>query len=44
MIEKPCEMCNGQRLKKEVLSVRINKKSIMDICNLPVEKIIEFFW
>lgn len=43
MIEKPCEMCNGQRLKKEVLSVRINKKSIMDICNLPVEKIIEFF-
>ncbi|MDQ3083271.1 MAG: excinuclease ABC subunit UvrA, partial [Thermoproteota archaeon] len=43
MIEKPCELCNGQRLKKEVLSVRINGKSIMDICNLPVEKIIEFF-
>ena len=43
MIEKPCEMCNGQRLKKEVLSVRINGRSIMDICNLPVEKAIEFF-
>ena len=43
MIEKPCELCSGQRLKKEVLSVRIGGKSIMDICNLPVEKTIEFF-
>jgi excinuclease ABC subunit A len=43
MIEKPCDLCNGQRLKKEVLSVRIDGKSIMDICNLPVEKTIEFF-
>lgn len=43
MIEKPCETCNGQRLKKEVLAVKINGKSIMDICNLPVEKTIEFF-
>ena len=43
MIEKPCEQCSGQRLKKEVLSVKIDGKSIMDICNLPVEKTIEFF-
>ena len=43
MIEKPCELCSGQRLKKEVLSVKIDGKSIMDICNLPVEKTIEFF-
>lgn len=43
MIEKPCEVCSGQRLKKEVLSVKIDGKSIMDICNLPVEKTIEFF-
>ena len=43
MIEKPCEQCSGQRLRKEVLSVRIDGKSIMDICNLPVEKTIDFF-
>ncbi len=43
MIEKPCGLCSGQRLKKEVLSVKIDGKSIMDICNLPVEKSIEFF-
>ncbi len=43
MIEKPCEQCSGQRLRKEVLSVRIGGKSIMDICNLPVEKTIDFF-
>jgi excinuclease ABC subunit A len=43
MIEKPCEQCSGQRLRKEVLSVRIDGKSIMDICNLPVDKTIDFF-
>ncbi len=43
MIEKPCEQCSGQRLRKEVLSVRIDGKSIMDICNLPIEKAIDFF-
>ena len=43
MIEKPCGQCSGQRLRKELLSVKIDGKSIMDICNLPVEKSIEFF-
>jgi excinuclease ABC subunit A len=43
MKEKPCEKCKGDRLKKEALSVKINEKSIMDICNLPIEKTVEFF-
>lgn len=43
MKEKPCEVCNGNRLKKEVLAVKINGKSIMDICNLPVDQAIYFF-
>jgi excinuclease ABC subunit A len=43
MKEKPCEKCKGNRLKKEALSVKINEKSIMDICNLPIEKTVEFF-
>ncbi len=43
MKEKPCEKCNGHRLKKEALGVKINEKSIMEICNLPIDKTIEFF-
>ena len=43
MVEKPCENCNGKRLKKEVLAVKINGYSIIDVCNLSVDKIIEFF-
>lgn len=43
MKEKPCEKCKGYRLKKEVLAVKINEKSIMDVCNLPIDKAVEFF-
>ncbi len=43
MKEKPCEKCKGNRLKKEALSVKINEKSIMDICNLPIDQTIDFF-
>ena len=43
MKEKPCEKCKGNRLKKESLSVKINGKSIMDICNLPIDQTIDFF-
>ncbi|MER5174764.1 MAG: excinuclease ABC subunit UvrA [Candidatus Nitrosocosmicus sp.] len=43
MKEKPCEKCKGNRLKKAALSVKINEKSIMDICNLPIDQTIDFF-
>lgn len=43
MIEKPCESCKGQRLKKEILAVKINGHSIIDVCNLSVNRIIDFF-
>lgn len=43
MIEKPCEGCKGQRLKREILAVKINGFSIMDVCNLSVDKVIDFF-
>ncbi|HEY6534275.1 MAG TPA: excinuclease ABC subunit UvrA [Candidatus Nitrosocosmicus sp.] len=43
MKEKLCEKCEGNRLKKEILSVKINDKSIMDICNLPIDSTINFF-
>jgi excinuclease ABC subunit A len=43
MIEKPCESCKGKRLKEESLAVKINGKSIIEVCDLSVDKIIEFF-
>ena len=43
MRERRCESCNGRRLKDEALSVRINNKSIMDICDLSIDKCKIFF-
>ncbi len=38
-----CPDCGGKRLKPEVLSVKINKFSIMDISELSIKKAIDFF-
>ncbi|HEU4445448.1 MAG TPA: excinuclease ABC subunit UvrA [Nitrososphaeraceae archaeon] len=43
MRERGCESCNGRRLKDEALSVKINNKSIMDICDLSIDKCKIFF-
>jgi excinuclease ABC subunit A len=43
MISKPCKICKGQRLKDVVLSVKIAKKSIIDITDLSIEDAVEFF-
>lgn len=43
MRERKCESCNGRRLKDEALSVKINDKSIMDICDLSIDKCKIFF-
>jgi excinuclease ABC subunit A len=43
MRERRCESCNGRRLKDEALSVKINNKSIMDICDLSIDKCKIFF-
>lgn len=42
MTEVPCEECHGARLKKEALSVTIDKKSISEISDLPVVEAIEW--
>ena len=39
----PCLECNGKRLKKKVLSVKIADKSIVDITDLSIKKAIVFF-
>ncbi|MCS7179777.1 MAG: excinuclease ABC subunit UvrA, partial [bacterium] len=41
--EVTCPSCKGDRLKPESLAVKINGKSIMDICRMSVVKAKEFF-
>ncbi|MDR1696176.1 MAG: excinuclease ABC subunit UvrA [Endomicrobium sp.] len=43
MSKKVCPLCKGRRLKKEALSVLIDKKSISDITKMSVEKSLDFF-
>ena len=42
MVYKPCEACNGKRLKPESLAVLIGDKNIMDICDMPVTQALEW--
>ncbi len=37
-----CRECKGSRLKKEALSVTIDKKSIIDVSNLPIDASLQF--
>ncbi len=37
-----CPACQGQRLAPYPLNVKINKKSIMDVCFMPVDEALEF--
>lgn len=43
MAENPCSTCHGNRLRDEVLSVRINELNIAEATNLSITKAIEFF-
>ncbi len=43
MVEKICEVCEGERLKPEVLSVTVGGKSINDVVRLQLNHAKEFF-
>jgi excinuclease ABC subunit A len=43
MVQRPCEDCNGSRLKIEARNVFIKQKTIQDIAEMPVESAHEFF-
>ncbi|HPG92562.1 MAG TPA: excinuclease ABC subunit UvrA [Clostridia bacterium] len=43
MVTMECETCHGKRLKKEVLSVKIDNKNIYDITQMPIDKCLHFF-
>ncbi|MEN8223084.1 MAG: excinuclease ABC subunit UvrA [Acidobacteriota bacterium] len=43
MLISPCPACEGKRLKDKVLSIKISKKSIIDVTDLSIKKTVEFF-
>ncbi|MDD2446273.1 MAG: excinuclease ABC subunit UvrA [Tissierellia bacterium] len=43
MEETPCPQCHGNRLREEVLAVRINGLNIWQVTEFSIEKAIEFF-
>jgi excinuclease ABC subunit A len=43
MVEMPCPVCRGQRLKPESLAVTVGGKGLGDIVDLPVEMALAFF-
>ena len=42
MREAPCKACKGQRLKPASLAVKVNGKSLSEICDLSIGKSAEF--
>ena len=42
MSESPCRCCNGARLKKEVLAVKVGTKNINDLTDMPINKIKDY--
>jgi excinuclease ABC subunit A len=43
MIERPCPVCHGKRLRRESLAVMVGGRSIGDIVDLPIDDAITFF-
>jgi excinuclease ABC subunit A len=42
MVTKTCSACNGGRLRKESLAVKIKEKNISEVTNLSITKVKEF--
>jgi Excinuclease ATPase subunit len=42
-VKLPCEVCGGKRFKEEVLSYKLNGKSIADVLEMTVEQALTFF-
>jgi len=43
MVEKTCNVCHGQRLRVEVLSIKIEQKNIIDITQFSINQAGQFF-
>ncbi|NCA93045.1 excinuclease ABC subunit UvrA, partial [bacterium] len=43
MTAKPCEVCNGRRLKKEVLSITVGGRNISEVADMPINRLTAYF-
>lgn len=43
MREEVCDMCEGDKLKPEILSIRIDGKNISQVSKLPVNTLIDYY-
>ncbi|MGN7761986.1 excinuclease ABC subunit UvrA [Paenibacillus sp. 22594] len=43
MSAKPCHVCKGKRLKKEILAVTVNERNVADVTDLSIGDCLEFF-
>ncbi|AIQ20847.1 excinuclease ABC subunit A [Paenibacillus sp. FSL H7-0357] len=43
MSAKPCNVCKGKRLKKEILAVTINEQNVADVTDLSIGDCLNFF-
>lgn len=43
MSAKPCHVCKGKRLKKEILAVTINERNVADVTDLSIGDCQDFF-
>lgn len=43
MSDRKCHVCNGKRLRPEVLAVTVGGKSIIDVCDLAIKDSYQFF-
>lgn len=43
MSAKPCHVCKGKRLKKEILAVTINERNVADVTDMSIGDCQEFF-
>ncbi|MFA5163216.1 MAG: excinuclease ABC subunit UvrA [Patescibacteria group bacterium] len=41
--EKSCPKCQGDRLRPEALSVRVNNKNLAEVARMPIDKATDFF-
>jgi excinuclease UvrABC ATPase subunit len=42
-VETTCEICEGRRFKNEVLTYKLNGKSITDVLDMTIQEALEFF-
>ncbi|WP_379135483.1 excinuclease ABC subunit UvrA [Paenibacillus sp. sgz500958] len=43
MSAKPCHVCKGKRLKKEILAVTVNSRNIADVTDFSIGECMQFF-